>query len=184
MLLASPYDPSRRMRRDDPFCQSTNSLFPERRLHAPGHPQETKPSQPISSSSIGWEEWNWGEKRYIRSANPGAKITFPVEIRAKPSHHVGGGTDGYVRIGYQRSMTLGLGSVECWVDEHVGDDRRHGSTGTAEVRSHTSSATVAGVALDSEHAPTLTAHSLQQRQQLTRKRLDGYWKIKERNKAV
>lgn len=63
------------------------------------------------------ETYNWGEKRYLIAKKPGARISFPFEVKAKPIIIPGESPqgEGWVKIGHLRSNVLHLGSVDCWV---------------------------------------------------------------------
>jgi len=77
-----------------PTCLSTRSHDPNFNL--------------TPSSSLGWESWvhpDFLDKSYLVAHVPGATVSFEMETSL-----------GVVKMYSLRSMTFGLGSVECWVD--------------------------------------------------------------------
>lgn len=202
MLLASQYDPNKRMRRDNPSCRSTNSFFTERRMVGPndGKNQNSSSGSESEMRSVvgpehGWHLWNWGEKRYIRSRFPGSRISIPFEIQAEPSHSPPSSSiydrwqgEGYLKIGFQRSKTLGLGSVDCWVESGAPVDRKQMRQRRFPRRS---SERERGTEMEDTDTKANTAlvtetrlAEFNQAQIEGRTRLDGHWDIKERNKVV
>lgn len=95
LLVTDRWDPEKRLPKLYPTCQSMNS----KNKLAPSH-------------SDGWREWNWGDKHYLVTDQPGSRITFPITVQR-----------GVVQVVFQRSPKYHLGNVVCWIDDNA-DSRR------------------------------------------------------------
>jgi hypothetical protein len=116
-------------------------------------------------------EYNWGEKKYLVGKKPESRFSFPFAIATPafqtllvdPSSTPGSEApqsiekgQGYVKIGYLRSNVLGLGSMQCWVEQDKQGQKRQRSEQEQERKG-------------THDAPT---------------RVDGWWNIKERNQVM
>ncbi|KAJ1310849.1 hypothetical protein OPQ81_009367 [Rhizoctonia solani] len=96
LRLFQHYEPDIRVQQVKSTCMSTRSRTKSRPL---------KPS-----STTGWFEWAWNEKKYFLAREPGATVTFDIHV----------GPMGVVKLEYLRSKTFGLGFIRCWVGEDNG----------------------------------------------------------------
>ncbi|CAE6446505.1 unnamed protein product [Rhizoctonia solani] len=94
LRLFQHYDPDIRVQQVQSTCMSTRSKH-----------NFLKPS-----SINGWFEWAWKEKTYFLAREPGATVTFDIQV----------GPMGVVKLEYLRSKTFGLGIIRCWVGEDNG----------------------------------------------------------------
>nr|KAF8609408.1 hypothetical protein BDV93DRAFT_464639 [Ceratobasidium sp. AG-I] len=70
------------------------------------------PLKPVRQT--GWSEWAWKDKAYVLAKEPGARVTFAINV----------GPLGVVKISYLMSKTFGLGTVKCWVDDNEAAARK------------------------------------------------------------
>ncbi|CEL58275.1 hypothetical protein RSOLAG1IB_03021 [Rhizoctonia solani AG-1 IB] len=89
--LFQHYEPDIRVKQVQSTCMSTRA--------------RKNPLKP--SSTTGWSEWAWKEKKYLLARTPGATVTFDVHV----------GPMGVVKLEYLRSKTFGLGFIRCWTGE-------------------------------------------------------------------
>lgn len=60
-----------------------------------------------------WSHPDNSQKVYLKADEPGSKLTFEIETRM-----------GTIKLYSLRSKTFGLGSIDCWVDDRMGDQVR------------------------------------------------------------
>ncbi|KEP55010.1 putative capsule structure designer protein [Rhizoctonia solani 123E] len=94
LRLFQRYEPDIRVQQVQSTCMSTRS-----KKHS---------LQP--STTTGWFEWSWKEKKYFLARDPDATVTFDIHV----------GPMGVVRLEYLRSNTFGLGFARCWIGEDSG----------------------------------------------------------------
>ncbi|KAK8850316.1 hypothetical protein IAR55_004233 [Kwoniella newhampshirensis] len=87
--LMQKFNPTNFMPPLKPQCYSANAIR---------HPL-------VPTEQKGWKHWNWKEKHYLVSDEPGSKVSFKVST-----------TLGSVQLHYLRSYQYNLGSAKCWID--------------------------------------------------------------------
>ncbi|QRV91601.1 GDSL-like lipase/acylhydrolase family protein [Ceratobasidium sp. AG-Ba] len=89
LRMFEPYVPDIRTETPRTTCMSTRT--------------KKHPLRP--STSTGWSEWSWKDKTYLIARDPGANLTFDIQV----------GPAGVVKLEYLRSKTFGLGMLRCWI---------------------------------------------------------------------